>query len=272
MIKSLSNEELIRNLPKIVRGFAVSIKYSTASHCWNRIHRRKVTIAAEIPDEIEMYIINRMRIISKEGRCKINFGLLIDVYWHVVYRPFEIEIVKIMNKVIPGRITKNNKPICIFVEYVQRNKGRLFNPLYFGDMALALSVYFCKVMECSRIVSIPQMPDESLFFVNNNFPLDFDQKNITAAGDICSYMKCNSENRCILYICQRIGYPCTAYGNFEKDIKTCCDIDNTIVIIWELKPYIKIESSHRNIRYIQGFSEDNFIEVEKILDTLKAMV
>jgi hypothetical protein len=171
IIKSFSYDTLIRNLPRIVRSFAIYKKTSTASHVWHRINRNKHTIIANIPEDIEQYIINKLKCTNEIKYPNVNFGLLLDIYWHVSHRSFEIILADIMNLIVLSIDKIYAKNIYFVIENVRRNNIRKFNPLYFGDTAWALCAFFNNLVKDSKVISVPNKPDKYIFSRENNFPV-----------------------------------------------------------------------------------------------------
>jgi hypothetical protein len=267
-IKLFSYEKLIRNLPNIVYSYASSIRISTASHVWHRLNRRKRTIIASIPHEIEQYIINRIKCVDELRHSNINFGLLIHIYWHVSHRPFEIAIAEIMNICILDSNKRCNNNINIIVENIRRNRNRFFNPLYSSDMAWVLSVYLNKKINGSRIISLNHKIEKYIFSEENNFPIEYNCKKIIEEknSDIFLCIKKYFDAKYILYICEQLSNDNLCYNQFENKMKEYCEKNQLAILIWELKPILKHLSLYQNIKYVQGFSEENYIEVEKNID------
>ena len=267
-IKSFSYANLIRNLPRIVRRFAIYMRMSTANHVWHRLNRRKHTIIADIPEEIEQYIINKLKCTGEIKYPEVNFALLLNVYWHVSHRPFEIILADIMNSMVLGIDKIYAKNMYFIIENTGRNNIRKFNPLYFGDMAWALCAFFSKLVENSKVISMPNKPDNYLFSKENNFPLIYNHEEISAEKDIDTILEKYEGEKYILYICKLIGNTISCYNRIDNLVNQYSKLNKTYVILWELRSGIKISTSYQNMKIIQGFSESNFLEVENMLKSM----
>jgi hypothetical protein len=273
-IKAFQYDQLIRNLPNIVRAFAVSTKISRPSRAWHRINLRKYIINANIPEEIEDYVINKLYNLEKIEILNINFAVLLDVFWRVSHKSFESALANIMNRMVSYINKKYSKNIFIVVENVKRNNIRAFNPLYFQDMSWALCVYFSKLIINSNVISIshkyykrlyPRKPDKYLFSKENKFPIEYDYEKIAEGEDINTIIKENNNEMLILYICKSIGNNVIYYNRFDRFISECSKSNKKLVLVWELRPCKRIVNSLENIKLFQGFTENNFIEIENYL-------
>jgi hypothetical protein len=87
--------------------------------------------------------------------------------------------------------------------------------------------------------------------------------------DIYTILERHEGEKYILYICELIGNDILYYNRMDNLVSKYSKLNKTYVLLWELKPCIKINSSYQNIKIIQGFSESNFLKVENILRSIK---
>jgi hypothetical protein len=258
-IKELSYELLITKLPTIVYSYAVSIRVNHASeHVWNRIHRNKTIMTAVIPPEIENHIINRIKSREEFHGSKANIALLINAYWHVSHRPFEIALAEMMNLCVLESADMPEKNILILVDNLRRNRKRLFDPLYIGDMAWFFGVYLKSVLKQSKLICFPRPPEKYFFSEENQFPLKVDYGDIIVKNreGVSNCIEEFPETDCVIYICkywERSGYP-----------------KAPLSIFWELRPCRQVipKDPDPNVIFIQGFSEDNYLKLQNIIQSL----
>jgi hypothetical protein len=269
-IKSLSYEHLIRNLPKIVSSFALSIRESKGKlHRWNRMHNRKLIMNASIPKEIEEYIINKIKDIDEFLVSQISIVSLIKISWYISHIPFENALIELMNEFIIYSKDKIEKNAIIIIKNLGRNKNRGFDTFYAGDLTWLLGVYFNSIIKGSRLICDSEMSEELLFLQNDNFPIKYNHKDVSVSKnkDIVDNIHNYKEIDYVIHITTVLGNPENYYKNFDRRINESMDIGKPSIILWELRPYLAINQENYNINYIQGFSEKSFQKIEDIIES-----
>jgi hypothetical protein len=257
-ILNISYPELIKNLPKIVSSFSLSINFSKGkSHRWNRMRNRKVIKNAIIPKDIENIIIKRIKNMKEFIESKINIVTLIKTSWYTSYIPFENAIIELINEYL--NIVKNtieNDTIIIF-DNLMRKKDRPFDTFFAGDLAWLLGIYLNTLIMNSKLFTYRNKNMESNFPQNQCFPFHDYSKQISEVNDFDIFKNINDfmENDYILYITKSIWKPYDI-DELEYIVQKNKNL-NQKIIVWELRPSKILSLEKCRINFIQGFSEEN---------------
>jgi len=131
-ISKISYPLLIKDLPKIVSFFSLSMNYSKGkSHRWNRMHNKKIIKNALIPKEIEKYIIERIKNMNKFIESKVSIVTLIKTIWYISYIPFENAIIELIDEYLNIVKSTMEKKVIIILENLMRKRGRPFDTFFY---------------------------------------------------------------------------------------------------------------------------------------------
>jgi hypothetical protein len=270
-IKKLSYSQLISKLPEIVSSFSTSMYISKGrAHRWNRMHNRKIMKTVSIPGEIEKYIVNEIKNLDKYIESKINIALLVRNCWYISYYPFESAIMELIDEYIVKFSDKIDKKIIIFIDNLRRNKNRSFDTFYAGDLAWLLGVYFNSLIKGSRLITYRNKNMESNFPQSDIFPFHNYIKEVHEIDDIDIYKEIanNYGSDCVIFITKIIGNHYEYYDRLDSKVNKTSNEKEPVVIIWELLPCYKITPEKYTIKYLQGFTENNFMEIEDIINKI----
>jgi hypothetical protein len=270
-IKKMSYANLIYKLPGIVSSFSTSTYISKGrSHRWNRMHNRKIIKTVSIPSDIEKYIVSEIKNLDKYIESKINIALLVISCWYISYYPFEAAAMELINEYIVKFRDKIDKNIVIFIENLRRNKNRLFDTFYVGDLAWLLGIFLNSLIKGSRLITYRNKNMESDFPQSNIFPFHNYSKEIHEINDIDIHKEItnNFGSDCIIYITKTFGNSYEYYDKLESKVNKDANEKKPVVIVWELRPCYKITPEKYTIKYLQGFTESNFIKIEDIINKI----
>lgn len=272
-IKNKKYSFLIKELPEIVSFFSTYSYLSKGRwHSWNRMHNQRKIKIALMPNDIETYISTEIKDLNKFLESGINIAFLIINNWYVSHDPFEKAIFELINEYIVKFKDKVEKRTIILIDNLMRKANRKFDTFFANDLLWLLGIYYNSIIRDSKLITYRNKNMESHFPQSDLFPIkNFSKKIVEIENndkkiDIYKEIIKHLNNDVIIHITKTLGNFDGYYNSLENIVNRNIKEKKPIVIIWELKPCYKIVPENYSIKFLQGFTAENFEIIESILN------